>query len=364
MKFKIKKKIRLGLIAITVISIMIFAYLVYNEAYNPGFEEKKIPSYSYDNKGSINYEIYLKPNNLYTEDKLGEGKLYITEFVDYIDTDLKYEFTGERDAEINGNYDITAKVKGYMGDGEKITNIWEKDFPIKQVKEFNNKDGKVSINEKVNLNIDEYNLFVQDIKEASKINCQASLTLSMNVNLEGTTDKGSIEEIMSPSITIPLDVQMFEITGNNIIDKPAAIEETVDEPLPVNKSRIIGYAVILAVFVIALIILIFFTAVSPVKDSLEKALGKIFKKHGERLVALDSDIDIQDAITVKTINDLVKISDEIGKPILYKYSDDYKEINKFYVSNEDEAFVFSLEYLIDVEQIEETENTSSDNTIA
>ncbi|HCX60990.1 MAG TPA: hypothetical protein DHU59_00990, partial [Clostridiales bacterium] len=78
MKFKIDKKIRLGLIVITAIAIVIFTYLVYNEAYNPGFEEKKIPVYSYDNKGSINYEIHLRPNNLYTEDKLGEGKLYIT----------------------------------------------------------------------------------------------------------------------------------------------------------------------------------------------------------------------------------------------------------------------------------------------
>ncbi|HCX61398.1 MAG TPA: hypothetical protein DHU59_03060, partial [Clostridiales bacterium] len=288
--------------------------------------------------------------------------LYITEFVDYIDADLKYEFTGERDAEIKGNYDITAKVKGYIGDGEKITNIWEKDFPIKQVKEFNNKDGKVSINEKINLNIDEYNLFVKDITETSKINCQTSLTLSMNINLEGTTDRGNIEEIMSPSITIPLDVPMFEITGNNI-DKPGAIEETVNELLPVNKSQVISYAVILSVFVIALIILIFFTAASPVKDSLEKALGKIFKKHGERLVALGSDIDIRDAIVVKSIEDLIKISDEIGKPILYKYSENYKEINKFYVSNEDEAFVFSLEHLTDTE-IEDTENIIQNNTIA
>lgn len=362
MKFKINKRIRLGLIAVAAVAAMIFSYFIYSEAYNPGVEQKTIPVYSYDSKGSINYEIDLKPNNLYTDSRLGEGKLYITEFVDYIDTNLKYEFTGEREAEIKGSYDITAKVSGYAGEGEKTANIWEKDFPIKKTKEFTSADGKLSINENVKLNINEYNAFVQNIKETSKINCQTSLTLSLNINLEGTTDKGNIEEIMSPGITIPLDTLLFEITGNNNIDRPGAIEETVDEPLPANKNKMAGYSVILSILVIVMIILMFFTTTSPPRDSLEKELGKIFKRHGERLVALNSDIDVHGAAVVKSFDDLVRISDEIGRPILYRYSDNYKEINKFYVYNEADSFVFNLEYSADAQKIKNSEDTAQDNT--
>lgn len=363
MKIKINKNIRLGLIIVFAILILFITYLIYNKAYNPGFEEQKYPVYSYINKGSINYLVYLKPNNLYTGMVMEEGKLYITEFVDYLDTNLKYEFNGDTAADIKGKYNIVAKVQGFTGEGEKIVNIWDKDFYVVPYKSISSNDGKVSINEKIKLNLNDYNTFVKEIKESSKINCQTTLTLSMNVDLTGVTDKGSIEESVSPSLVIPLDVAMFQIVGNNIVDKSGTIEETIQVQIPVNKSQVIIYGIILFFLVIALIILIFFTQLAPVKDPMEKMLKKIFKKHGDRLVALNSNIEINDSIIVRSINDLVKIADEIGKPILYRYSEDYKEINKLYVSNKDEIFILDLGYLITTKQIEDTDDNKSDSII-
>jgi hypothetical protein len=362
MKLKINKNIRLGLTVIVIIAILIFSYLIYKEAYNPGFEEQTRAVYSYKNIGSINYSVYLKPNNLYTQSRLEEGKLYITEFIDYIDINFNYEFTGDRAADIKGDYSITAKVKGFTGGGEGVTNIWERDFPIVQHNRINTNDANVSINENVKLNLNEYIAFAREIKEATKISSQTTLTLSMNVNIKGTTDKGDFEELIIPNLVIPLDVMMFEITGDNIIDKPGAIEENIQVQQAVNKNLIIVYGIILFVFVIALIILIFFTAVAPIKDPIEKEIDRIFKKHGDRLVALNSDIDIKKAIVVKSIEDLVKISDDIEKPILYRYRVDYKEINKFYVIHNDNNFVFDLKYLKIFEQIEDAENKASDDT--
>lgn len=362
MKLKINKNIRLGLSVIVIISILIFSYLIYKEAYNPGFEEQTRAVYSYKNIGSINYSVYLKPNNLYTQSRLEEGKLYITEFIDYIDINLNYEFTGERAADIKGDYNITAKVKGFTGGGEGVTNIWEKDFPIVQHNRINTNDAKISINENVKLNLNEYIAFAKEIKEATKINSQTSLTLSMNVNIKGVTDKGAFEELIVPNLVIPLDVMMFEISGDNIIDKPGAIEETIQVQQAVNNNLIIIYGIILFILVIALIILIFFTTIAPKKDPLEKEINRIFKKHGDRLVALNSDIDVKKATIVRSIEDLVKISDDIEKPILYRYRADYKGISKFYVIHDDNNFVFDLKYLKIFEQIEDTENSESDNT--
>ena len=76
---------------------------------------------------------------------------------------------------------------------------------------------------------------------------------------------------------------------------------------------------------------------------------------------MNSDIDIKSNI-VKSIEDLVKISDDIEKPILYRYRVDYKEINKFYVIHDDNNFVFDLKYLKIFEQIEDAENKASDYT--
>ena len=173
----------------------------------------------------------------------------------------------------------------------------------------------------------------------------------MNVNLNVNINKKYAEEFISPDLVIPLDVAMFEITGNNIEDNPGAIEETIQVKLPANKSLILTYGIILAVLITSLIILIFFTERLSDKSLLERELDKIFKKHGDRLVALNSNINVKNPMVVKSIEDLVRVSDEAGKPVLYRYSDDYNEINKFYVTDENETFVLDLSSLKVSEEI-------------
>ncbi len=361
MKIKFNKDIRKILISANIIIILIFSYLIYNEAFNADFEEQKNTVYTYSNKGSINYSVYLKPNKLYNEKVLEEGRLYITEFVDYIDTNLKYEFTGEKSDNIKADYSITAKVQGYATESDKIINIWEKDFPILTNKTINSYENKILIDERVKVNLTDYNSFVKEIKDASKINCQTNLILSMNINLSGNTEKGEVEDSIITSLEIPLDVAMFEITGNNIVDKPGVIEETVHVHIPVNKVLVIIYGIILTALIISLITLLFFTQTAPEKDLLEKELNKIFKKHGDRLVALNSDMSVKNSIEVKSIEDLVKISDETGKPILYKYSEAYKEINKFYVSGNEEIFLLDLTFLDNPKQVDKTKDVVLEN---
>jgi hypothetical protein len=362
MKLMINKNIRKGLIFIFVVTVLILSFLIFNEIYNPGYEEQKNTIYTYNNKGSINYSVYLKPNKLYNGNVLDEGKLYITEFVDYIDTNLKYEFTGEKSNNIKANYSIIAKVQGFTIELDEIKNIWEKDFPIVLDKTINSYEDKILINEKVKLNLNDYNTFVKEIMETSKINCQTNLSLLMNVNISGSTNKGPIKDSIVANLIIPLDVTMFEILGNNIVDKPGAIDETVKVQLPVNKTQILIFGIILAILLITLIVLIFFIQIAPEKDQLEKELNIIFKKHGDRLVTLNSDIDLENAISVKSIDDIVKIADEVGKPILYKYSDNYKEINKFYVTNNDEVFLYVLAYSDIIELVEDKIETIENTT--
>lgn len=344
MKLRLTKNTRKTLIFIFIITTILFSYFICNEVYNPGFQEQKNALYTYINKGAINYSVHLKPNKLYSEDVLEEGKLYITEFVDYIDTKLKYEFAGDMSDNIKANYSVIAKVQGFVIESEEIKNVWEKDFPIVPGRTINSYENKISITENVKVNINEYNAFVKEIKETTKINCQTNLSLLMIVDLSGSTDKGVVKDNITTSLVVPLDVAMFEVSGNSKVDKPGVIEETVQAQLPVNKNLVIIFGLILAASLILLIVLIFFTNIAPDKDEHEKELYKIFKKHGDRLVALCSDIDLTNTITVKSIDDLVKIADDAGKSILYKYSHNYKEINKFYVTDNDEVFLLVLEY--------------------
>lgn len=348
MKLQINKKVKVALISIFIILFGISSFLLFRQVNNSDFEEQKTPVYMYNNKASANYTVLLKPNNLYESNSLEEGKPYITEFVEHIKTNFNYEFTGERPADLKGNYEILAKVQGFIGEGEKLKNIWGKNYIIVRNKKFDIKDTTKTLTEEVKINLEPYNEFVKEIKEASKINSQTMLTLVMNITIEGMTDKGPIEETISPSLIIPLDTAMFEIAGDTNIDKPGVIEETTQIKIPTDPKKLLLNGIIIGILTLALIFVIFFIKISPNKDPHEKLLKKIFKNHGDRLVALNSELIMDNAKTtyVKSIDDLVKIADEIGKPILYKYSQDYREINKFYVSDEEQIYLLDLSTII------------------
>lgn len=356
MKINIHKGLKTGLISIIVIIVGLVSFVLFTQIKYPGFQEEIVTLYNYNNKASVNYEVFLKPNILYEQRSLAEGQIYITEFVDYIKAAFNFEFSGAREADIHGTYEIIAVVAGTTKslEGQDDTIIWQKNFIITPRKTFSVTDKTLSIKEAISLKLDEYNEFAKMVTIASKLDTDIHINVFMNINLTETTDKGTIEEKLSPSMVIPLNSSMFEVTGNLAEERPGNIQETKQIQLPVNKKQVIFYGVILCILISVLIFLVLFTKTAPEKDPLEKMLKLIFKKHGDRLVALNNDLVINttSANQVKSIEDLVKIADEVGKPIMYKYSQDYKEINNFYVTNGDEIYMLDVKDVVAKEEID------------
>ncbi|MGE4274017.1 MAG: DUF5305 family protein [Desulfitobacterium sp.] len=346
-KIQLRKDLKLAIIIICVALIGVLATLSFLQYKNPGVEEKKVPLYSYESKGNINYQVFLKPNSLYDTKSLGEEQVYLANLVDYVDTVYNYEFNGEREAEIKGSYEIITVVEGYTGEGDKLTTLWKKQFPLIAKTNFEAKDKKYSITKNIPLKLSDYNAFAERIKEESKVITQAKITTFMNVELTAKTDKGVIEKKASSSLEAPLNAGYFKIIKVQSEGKPEAIEEIQSVPLPLNKNLLIGYGIGIGVLLIALFVLSFGTQKAEI-DPFSKELKKIFKKHGTRLVALESEIaaTIEQQSRVRSIEDLVRISDELGKPIIYKYSDNSKESLRFWVIDDQRYYLFDVKEMI------------------
>ncbi|MBF8982472.1 hypothetical protein IZY60_02870 [Lutibacter sp. B2] len=348
MKLNINKHLKVGLIIISIISLCMVSFLLYKAVNNPGFKDEKVSLYSYDHKTNVNYRVFLKPNILYSEESITEGNTYITEFVDYINTFFKYEFHGERVADIKGDYEITAVVEGYTGEGDTYKSIWKKNLILIGLTPFNSKDKTILIEKQIPLKLEKYNNFAEQVIKDTKIGCQSKITVFWNVNIKAETDKGLIEEKMSPTMIIPLNNNYFEIMGQLSQEKPENIEETKQVQLPVNKKIVVTYSVVAGILLIILTFLIFFTKAAVAMNPLEKKLKKIFKNHGDRLVALNNEVAItcENYNAVKSIDDLVRIADEIAKPIMYKYSADFKDMTEFYVFDDTQMYVVDLKNVL------------------
>lgn len=366
-KLKIKKKYKYGLISFFIIVIAILLFFMMKELIHPGETKIDQSVYHYSIKPITNYEVTLKPNSLYNTRTMGEGKFYFSELVDTISATFSYEYNGDTECDINGEYEILGVMEGFIvnSDKESIT-IWKKPYILEPNTSLNSKDGKLSLTKDISIKLDDYNAMAVDFVELTKTPAQFRLVITMEVDLKAETGHGLIEEQSSPSITIPLYTNLFEISKAGIEEKEEDIKETLVMQLPVNRTEIIIFGVSAGVCTICILFLIIFIQ-GEKEDPLEKKVRKIFKDHGNRLVALVGGLN-RDAVkcifAVKDMHDLVKIADELEKPILYEQKEDLKEIKTYYLIHDDTMYVYDIKESTDTsneEALEHTEDQKKDD---
>lgn len=344
MKKELNKGIKVLLTIIAAAGVLAFSVLLYHEALNKGFEERKVPVYNYKSKPAVDYKVYFKPNMLYDDNHQGVNDVYIANYVDHIQPSFTYEFSGERTAEISGDYGITAVMEGYISENDKNKTIWKKSIKLMPQKNFKGREAKLSITEKIPIRFEEYNSFVTRLIEETKVGSQAKLTVYMDINLNVETAEGLIQEKYSPCMIIPLNVAYFEITKGNIEEKTGAIDVVKRVEVLPDKLLVVIYTAALFISLFILVFLLFFTKEAPKKDPTIRNMNRILKNYSSRLVALTHDIAEGNEVcyAVESFTDIIKIADEVEKPILYKYCSDIKDIKSFYVIDGSGRYVYKL----------------------
>jgi len=346
MKVKqIDRHLKLAGVAVLALAFLTLSFLLIKQILYPAMEEKKVALYSYTNKATVNYEVLLKPNDLFGEIKMAEDQVYLTNLVNNITASFTYQFQGDAQADIKGNYEILMLLEGYTSESEKYTTIWQKRFTLVPRTNFSDKNSNFTLKRTVSLNIAQYNDFLRLLKEQTKVDTGVSASAVMNVNLDAVTANGPIQDTISSSLVFPLNTNFFKITKKQIEGRPGVIQEVKEAPSAANGKMLIFYGLGLGLLLLALLGLIFLTSGST-QDPYVKNLKRIFKKHGSRLVAFDTEISVTgETYPVKSFEDLVRFSDEIGKPVIYRYSANLRDISRFYVLDEKYTYYFELNKL-------------------
>ena len=342
MHINISRRLRYLLISVLTLTVSISSAFAYKGIMYPKIIDEEIPVYNYTNKSDIKYTVDLKPNMIYGDISVGEGNTYISNYVDNINTTFLYEFIGEKASDISGEYDIVAVMEGYIEREEIIKTIWEKQYSLLPKSSFSIKDRSFSMRKDIAIKLEEFNNFAAQVIEDTESVVDIRLIVSMNVNIISKTDKGDIIEKLSPSLVIPINKNYFEIGKINTEEKKGAITVTkkITDPKNDTTSNFLFYTsmVLLAI----LLLIIFFTKNAPVSNSYVKSVLKLLKDNENRIVALEKEIVASEAscYNIKSFEDLTKISDEIGKPILYNYSSVPGNIRYFYVFDELRTYIF------------------------
>jgi len=280
-------------------------------------EEVEDTTYYCFQEAEFNYRVYLLENDLFGYRVLEPGRAYITNLTDYIDVDFEYHFVGESEAEIGGEYSITANLVAMTGQDEHL--VWENKYELLPVQKIEAYGTDFSIKENIAIPLAEYLKFAEHVREETGYNPgDLSLIVSGNVLVEAETTEGILQEELSPTMIIPLKGNVFTVGGELLDVREGGITETMTvNAVAVGAVRAFSPLVFTAS---AIALLLFQTVIAPVKTiEKQRELSGIIKKHKDRIVVTTNGVSAvpRGAVTVCSFDELLKLADEMGRPILY-----------------------------------------------
>ena len=190
----------------------------------------------------------------------------------------------------------------------------------------------------------EYNELVNDFIEKMQMAITTKLYIVFEANVTAYANGEMFLNKYTNQIEVTLGDKVTKITGDKEDSKEEKVERKVQIPKEKNDGVIILSAITLVVSAGILIKVKRETTTSNRITNLFKIeLNEILSTCGDRIVKIDSETNTAGSaiIELKDINELVKLSEELFKPILY-----YKVPNKkeawFSVSLENEVYRYIL----------------------
>ena len=299
---KKRKKIRILIILCIIILLIGILFL---EVIYVSKNIQKNSIYNFQNK--TYYEVTLKPNSYFSNNKIEANNYYIANSIKTIDIYFNYYLKNKEKENINYSYDITATLKSYADNGTKL--IWTKDFNLKNINNIKHKE--INIRENYNLDYQYYVNYVKTFQEYYDIKVETYLYVKLDIKINDQTNPYVL-------LTIPINENIIEITmkEDNIF-----LENNTQN---INLYEIVAFNLIVIV-IILLVIKILFSKNNE---------DTILKEYKDIIINIKNkpNLDENNIIYLNSLKDLISIA--INNNInIFSYSNNYYIIidNTYYI---------------------------------
>lgn len=325
-KNRIRKSTKYIFIVVAIILILISAGDILTKTsqdQNVGRKTKQV--YSYTNKFKYDYNVNLIDNE-YTEGMNFSDKsiAYLTDLIKNIDLNLEYEYNGDTNSNLKYEYEVIGKTQAvYTKDGEE-QKIIEKDETLVEKVTESKTTNKIQISKPITLDLKAKNNMFYDMKQKLGISFAATYSVILKVNVKTEVSDEPVDVTTTPIVTIDLAEKTTQIKGENNIEKTDYVAKQM--PTQGNKLSFI----LDAIFIIAAVILLKYASSAKVtnriKNEYKHELNRLLKLCQDRIVRVNTkpETSAENTVSVKDFGEIVKLSEELFKPILC-YIDEQKD---------------------------------------
>ena len=192
------------------------------------------------------------------------------------------------------------------------------------------------------LDINDFTEMLEAIRSETGVPAESyNLTIKADVHTIAQTDLGPIDEVFTQTLSTPLGKGTLEWNEELVESKPGSITTSRMIPNPnkyaglsVSGIRILSAIAMSGMVLLFLYFLRLYMKFKPAEVSkIEKEIRLVEKKYGERIVEATSQTPIkgEKIISIGSMEDLIKVADELSKPVIHQTPSTPEEAHAYYV---------------------------------
>lgn len=341
---KLNRGIKYILIVVFSVFFIASLYKLYLTETVQRTESEEISLYNCTYEPQLGYQVFIKSNPVYEGNVIGEGLEYSKRILDYIEVTFGAALEGSQIADMDIQYEINAVVQSYdmLDDVKKVS--WSKMFPLVAKETATLKDFNWASAKTIRVPIADYDKFAEDAVETTGIDNSNEVIIEMKGTADIHTEDGDISIPIDSNISIPLRTEVFSITKSDLTEVKKEITTVQESVVQVGEWETELYFMLTVICFLIIGFLLFLTREPAGEDLIELKVKKIIKNYGSRMVAVHhfSTQNFIQTYELYSVEDMIKIADEIQKPVFYIMEDRIKAGFRFYLTDEYTLYTYAV----------------------
>jgi len=299
----------------------------------------------YTEEGNIDYQVRLKENEFFEDEWLPKDQAYVSSLIDEILTDFNYELhMGAENVDFNYSYEIFSEllVKDASGKDIKLTNE-----EVKAKQTFaQNSSQKLTINERISIDYDKYNEFMNELVKDYGVKGQCFLVVTMKVDVLSRSDafEADNNNTYSVSMNVPLATNTISIdTASSVASGESRVLAYVGR---VNQNIFLALGISFATLSLlcggGLAIFAFVTRNEDINYEIKvKRLVSSYRSFIQQITN-EFDTEGYQILAVGSFNEMLSIRDTLQSPILMCENEDKTKTEFIIPSNTKILYTYEI----------------------
>ena len=275
----------------------------------------------YTENGSIDYNVFLKENEFYDSNFLGQGQSYVASLIDDIIVNFNYEIDMDTD-DVNYRYSYTVKSRLEIMDNTSKVAIFNPEYELVSVQnKSQSSSNKLRINEIVSIHYDEYNDLANKFLDTYELQSTTSsivVMLEVDVLSDCEAFTGSAVDTYRSELRIPLTTKTVNVQMTSTV--PSAQSSMIACTRGVGSEAFKTTAIVLGLIdALMVALLAAFICLTKTPDiTYASRVRKIVSQYKSYIQKINNMFETKgyQIILVNTFDEMLEIRDTIQAPIL------------------------------------------------